>query len=99
LALAHCVYRAVASEKPISKKLFAYNNGLLSPGCRNLLENLSAIYFLSSTLRLKPAATAASQSRGLIGRGIGTDIGPGTDPHQLVPLRQVDVIPAQIAGL
>ena len=48
---------------------------------------------------MKPAATAASQSRGLIGPGTGTDIGPGTDRDQLVPLRQVDVIPAQIAGL
>jgi hypothetical protein len=33
---------------------------------------------------MKPAATAASQSRGLIGPGTGTDIGPGTDRHQLV---------------
>ena len=33
---------------------------------------------------MKPAATAASQSRGLIGPGTGTDIGPGTDRQQLV---------------
>jgi hypothetical protein len=42
---------------------------------------------------MKPAATAASQSRGLIGPGIGHRSAP------IGPLRQVDVIPAQIAGL
>jgi len=58
LALAGCVYRAVASEKPMGKKLFSYNKGLLSPG----VEIYWKIYRQDVEARLmKPAARTAAR--------------------------------------
>jgi hypothetical protein len=87
LALARCVYRAVASKKHYAQEIVQLQQRLaVTWVLKSIGKSIGNLFFIVDVEArvMKPAATAASQSRGLIGPGTGTDIGPGTDRHQLV---------------